>query len=161
MVQNISAQSVVGEIKKVGNTPNGRVIYQISDASGQKSKKISVAQNDCDTFEKTFNTFIDSANKLQKYSQETTPAQMEKNKKKAKWIIVAGTILGGIGPLLKIKCNSVWNIIKAALFTGLGAGVGLFAGSYVASKTLTPKGAKELAEATRTMSKLDVQPVEE
>ena len=83
MVQNISnqTQNGYGSVNRIGMTNNGRVVYQVTDATGQASGKVSVAMNDSDKFERSYNAMLNSAPKLQQYAQKTSPAQMERNKK--------------------------------------------------------------------------------
>ena len=160
MVQSVSSQGQgrYGAINRIGMTNNGRIIYQVIDPSGQEAGKMSVAQKDCDKFERSYKDIMETAPKLQRYAQTTSPAQMEKKQKQAKWIVLGGTVLGGILPLLKIKCKGFWGFIKATGLTLLGAGAGAAGGLFVASKVATPPGAAKFTKATQTISKLDIQP---
>ena len=59
MVQNISAQSsTFGGINKIGVDTNGRIIYQVVDSSGQEAGKMTIAPQDADTFEKSYNDIM-------------------------------------------------------------------------------------------------------
>lgn len=164
MVQNISnqTQNGYGSVNRIGMTNNGRVVYQVTDATGQASGKVSVAMNDSDKFERSYNAMLNSAPKLQQYAQKTSPAQMEKKQKMAKWFVGGGALLGGIWPALKVKGGGgVLGFLKVAGVTLLGTGAGAMLGMFAASKLVTPPGAKEFAAATQTISKLDIQPVQE
>ena len=160
MVQNVSnqAQNSYGSLNKIGMTSNGRVLYQVVDASGQNSAKLSVAPQQADTFEKSYNTIMQNAPRMQKYVETMGPEKLEKKQKMAKWMVFGGAVLGGIYPLLKIKCNGFWGFVKSVGLTLLGAGAGGALGVYGASKIVTPPGAKELTKATQVISKLDIQP---
>lgn len=160
MVQNVSNQTPngYGSLNKIGMTNNGRVLYQVVDASGQNTAKLSVAPQHSDSFEKSYNDIMQNAPKLQKYTETMGPEKLEKKQKIAKSMVIGGAVLGGIYPLLKIKCNGFWGFVKSVGLTLLGAGVGGALGVYGASKVVTPPGTKEIAKATQTLSKLDIQP---
>ena len=51
--------------------------------------------------------------------------------------------------------------MKQLGLTLLGTGVGLVGGMFIASKMVTPPGAMQFSKATQTISKLDIQPIEE
>ncbi|MBR2430085.1 hypothetical protein IKB17_01305 [bacterium] len=169
MVQNVSNQVAVqnqsansfGTISRVGTTNNGRVIYQIVDGTGQKAVKMSVAQKDCDSFEKSYNAIMENTPKLQEYMQKTPPEKMQKKQKRAKWIIAGLGLLGGALGLFKTKGNGFWGTLKQIGVTALGTAAGLFTGAFIASKYVTPPGAAEFSKATQTISKLDIQAVQE
>lgn len=162
MVQNVSSQAMGGisPVHRIGVLDNGRVVYQISGGLSQESVKVSVNPRDCDTFEKAYRDIMVSAPKLQKYAQTTSPQQMEKKQKLAKWIVFGGGVLGGIWPLLKAKGNGFWGAMKQAGLTLLGFGAGSVAGMFAASKIATPPGAMQFSKATQTISKLDIQPIQ-
>lgn len=165
MVQAISNQTQspngYGSINRIGRTDNGRVVYQVVDAEGKEAAKMSVAQRDSDTFEKSYKTIMVSAPKMQKYAETTSPEEMKKKQSQAKWIIAGCGLLGGIVPLLKSKGNGFWGAMKQLGLTLLGTGAGLVGGIYIAGKMVTPPGAAEFTKATQTISKLDIQPVQE
>lgn len=163
MVQNVSTPNPsggYGAINRIGMTNNGRVVYQVVDASGQEAGKMSVAQKDCDKFEKSYHSIVKSAPKLQAYAQKTPPEKMEKKQKMAKWIVGGFTVAAALVPLLKCKPKNVWGYIKSLGLTLLSAGAGAIGGLFVASKMVTPPGAMEFAKATKTLSKLDIQPMQ-
>ena len=163
MVQNLSTQpqNNFGTISRVGATNNGRIVYQVTDGAGKASVKMSVAQKDCDKFEKSYKDIMESAPKLQKYAQSVPPEKMQKKQKIAKWIVGGCALLGGLWPALKVKGAGFPGFIKQAGLTLLGAGAGAVAGMFVASKMVTPPGAMQFAKASQTLSKLDIQPVQE
>lgn len=162
MVQNVSGQAPnsYGSINRIGMTDNGRVVYQILDGNNNQAIKMSVAQKDCDTFEKAYRDIVESAPKLQQYAQNTPPQKMQKKQKMAKWVVGGCGLLGGIYPAIKCKINSVGTGIKALGLTLLCTGAGLVAGMFIASKMVTPPGAMQFSKASQTLSKLDIQPVE-
>ena len=156
MVQNVSTQQPnnFGVIDRIGTTNNGRVIYQVVDKSGKIAGKMSVAQKDCDTFERSYSQIMRAAPKMQAYMQNTPPEKLAKKQKMAKWIMGGGALLGGLWPALKAK-----GTFKQIALTILGSGAGLLAGMFCSSKMLTPPGSQEFIEASRAISKLDIQPV--
>ena len=158
MVQNVNMQgnSPFGTIDKIGTTENGRSVYQISDGSGKVAGRVSVAGKDCDTFEKSYETIINAAPKLQKFAENTTPEKMKKKQKTASWTI---GILSAVGTGLAIfftRNAKTWKQCLAAL-GGLVGGFGV--GVFSAKKMLTPPGANEINEATKAISQLDIQPL--
>lgn len=158
MVQNVSNQnqnSNLGSISRVGTMNSGREIYQITSSEGKVVGKMSVAPQDCDTFEKSYNTLIAVAPKLHEYTQNTPPEKFEKKQKMAKWIIAGGALLGGLWPALRAR-----GLFKQISLTLLGSLAGLAGGIFVAKKIVTPPGAQEFAQATQTISKLDIQPMQ-
>ena len=159
MTQNIS-NSNYGSVNRIGMTENGRIVYQISDATGSKSAKISVAQKDCDVFEKSYHDIMVTAPKLEAYVKNTPPEKMEKRQKYAKWIMAGCGIGAGIWPLLKCKINNFGSGFKAVALTLLATGSGLVLGGFLGSKLVSPPGAAQFNKATQAMSKLDIQPVE-
>ena len=163
MVQNVSTQTPngYGAVNRIGMTNNGRVVYQVIDGAGHETIKMSVNPRDCDKFEKSYRDIMESAPKLQRYAQTTTPEQMQKKQKAAKWIVGGCGLLGGIWPLLKTSGNGFWGAMKQLGLTLLGTGVGLVGGLFIASKMVTPPGAMQFSKATQTISKLDIQPIEE
>ena len=163
MVQNVStnSQNNLGSITRIGNTNNGRVVYQVTDNTGTVAGKMSVAQKDCAVFEKAYKDMIEAAPKLQEFAKKTSPEEMYKKQKRTKWIIGGCGLLGGIWPLLKCKGEGWIGLLKQVGLTTLGTAAGLLAGIFIASKTMTPPGAAKFSKATQTISKLDIQPVQE
>ena len=161
MVQNVSTQNANGSyggINKLGMNNNGRVVYQVIDGTGQVAGKMSVAPKDCDKFERSYDSIVKSAPKLQAYAQKTPPEKIEKKQKLAKWIVGGTTALGLLIPMLKCKPSGGWGWVKAIGLTALSGGAGAIGGVFIASKMVTPPGAAEFAKATQAISKLDIQP---
>ena len=160
MVQNISSNTSksFGSINKIGTTEDGRLLYQVTDDKGKVAGKISVASNQGDIFEKSYNDIMTSLPKMQEYIKNTTPQEIEKKQKQAKWIASIGAFLGGIYPLLKVKGEGVLGALKQLGLTLLGTLAGLMVGLFVASKVTTPPGAKEFSKASNNLSKLDIRP---
>lgn len=168
MTQNISAQNQAnqfGTITKLGTAQNGRVIYQISNAEGTASNKLSVAQVHSDTFEKSYQSIIENASKMQEFQENLTPREAEKLKNRGKNIKWALPIIAFLVPAILVNPKSIkkdWikNLIQSSV-TAISTIAGFIAGQIVGTKISSPPGATELAKATQTLSKLDIQPVNE
>lgn len=161
MVQNISnvQSNNYGSMKKVGTTENGRCIYQVIDEKGKEAGKLSVAAKDCDVFEKSYKDIMESAPKLQKYALEnSSPEKMEKKRKNSKKIIGFSTLAGFALPAILIRKGST---LKKVLLTIGGTLAGLAGGFMASLAYTTPPGAKQFAQATKNLEKLDVQPFKE
>lgn len=163
MTQNISNQphSGYGSINRIGTTNNGRVVYQVINNKGEVAGKMSVAQKDCDTFEKSYRDLMEATPKIEQYARTTTPEKMQKKQQQMKWIIGGCGLLGGIVPLILYKPQGEWKSVKQVGLTLLGTGAGLVLGFSAAAKTMTPPGSVKFVKATNNISKLDIQPVKE
>lgn len=157
MVQNVGnqAQNPYGSINKLGINNEGRVVYQITDPTGKEAGKMSIAQADCDVFEKSYRDIMESVPKLQKYAEtHSSPEDMKKLKTRSRWIIGVCTAIGGIVPMIKTK-GATW---KQVLFTIGGTIAGLGAGAGISYAVMTPPGAAKMRTATRALSKLEIRP---
>lgn len=156
MVQNVNSQSQFGTINKIGNTPDGRVVYQVVNPNGQVAGGLSVAQKDCDTFERSYNTMIAAAPKLEKYMQTHTEEDIKSLQKKGKWIIGGSALVGALIPAI---ATYKMKLFPQILITLAGTVLGLIGGIKIGAKVMTPPGAAELNKATQEISKLDIQPI--
>ena len=161
MVQNVtvSAPNKYGSVNKIGTTENGRVVYQVIDPQGNLAGNMSVAANQADIFEKSYQDLMKSAPKLEEFSKKMTPAKIEKRQRTAKWITGLSALVGGGIPAIMVKGEGPKGTWKQIGLTALGTIAGLVIGRFIAVKTTTPPGAVEFAKATETISKLDIQPV--
>ena len=161
MVQNINNQtgSQFGAINKIGNTQNGRTVYQVIDANGREAGKLSLPTTDCDMFEKSYKDILEAAPKIQKFAQEhSSPEDIKKRQKASRWIVgICAAIGAGVPIYLTRKASTV----KQILTTALGIVGGLTAGFGVSLATTTPPGTMKFSKATKNISKLDIQPVVE
>lgn len=160
MVQNIGAQTNgLGSVNRIGTTNDGRVLYQVTDPTGQATGKLSVAQKDCDVFEKSYNDMMETAPKIQKFAEKhSTEEAQKKLKKKASWSIGLCTALGaGIGIFTTTKLKT-WQQVLA---TGASTLAGILGGVSLASAFTTPSGISKFNKATQTISKLDIQAIQE
>ena len=70
MIQNPSINNY-GSINKIGSTNNGRVIYEVKDGNGATAGKLSVAQPQCDIFERSYNEMMAAAPETQKFAEKS------------------------------------------------------------------------------------------
>jgi hypothetical protein len=165
MVQNISQQQAnnpiasMGTINKVGTTQNGRIVYELVDGAGKVGGKISVGAQHADTFERSFKTITEVAPKIQKFQEQMTPRKLEKMKAGSKWAKWGLTLTGFGLPAIFVKPkNEKWSTLIQVGTTLVGTVAGFIAGQVLGAKIMTPPGGMELAKATQTLQKLDVQP---
>lgn len=161
MVQNIGAQtSGLGSVNRIGTTSDGRVVYQVTDPTGQATGKLSVAQKDCDVFEKSYYDMMETAPKIQKFAEKySTEESQKKLKKKTSWIIGLSTAIGaGIGIFATRHDKKTW---KQILVTGAGTLAGLIGGVSLAGRFAAPSGMSKFNRATQNISKLDIQAIQE
>lgn len=157
MVQSVNTQSSnkYGSVNRVGNTPDGRVVYKIVSPDGYEDINLSVPLQQSDTFEHAYNDLITTAPVVEKYMQTHTEDDIKATQKKARTIVFSATLIGGLIPAVAIrKAHMIWKVLAAIG----GALTGLFAGSQIAAKSATIPGAQKLSQATQTISKLDIQP---
>ena len=158
MVQSVNNQSVnqFGAINRVGNTPDGRVVYSVTDGNGREAGKMSVAAKDCDMFEKSYRDVIDSAPKIQKYVQtHSSPEDVKRRKRISIWIT---GICAAIGAGVPIHLTRKASTIKQVLATVAGLVVGVTSGFALSFSATTPPGTMKFSKATKNMSKIDIQP---
>lgn len=161
MVQSVNNQSVnqFGTINRVGNTPDGRVVYSVTDGEGREAGKMSVAAKDCDVFEKSYHDVIESAPKIQKFVQtHSSPEDIKKRKNTSRWITgICAAIGAGVPIYLTRKASTV----KQVLATVVGLVAGVTSGFGLSFAVTTPPGTMKFSKATRNMSKIDIQPYSE
>lgn len=156
MVQGFS--NSFGTIVKSGMTTDGRVVYQINDEKGEAAGRISLPQQDCDVFEKSYNDMMKVAPKLQASAEKySNPEFQEKAQKINKWSRIIGASAGFLVPAIAIHKGPA---LLKILATVAGTIAGLFGGALVGTKLTTPPGAMKFARAMQNMSKLDIQPAE-
>ena len=155
MVQNVNnKQNNFGTINKIGTTENGRAIYQLTDAEGNIAGKLSIAQNQCDIFEKSYQDIIKSAPKMQDFAQKMTPEKLAKRKKTANWVLGLSTLTGFLVPAICVRGS--WQKTK----TALGTLAGLTIGTIASFKLKNPPGVIKFTKATQNLAKIDAQPYE-
>ena len=160
MVQSIANQnSAFGGINRVGMTQNGRVIYEITDYSGNEAGKMTVPVQDADTFEKSYKDIIETAPKIQKYALEHSSEKDGKRRKNLSRIIMAGGAVIGAGvPIYMTRKSST---IKQVLAAAGGLVAGLAAGFGISLKMTSPPGMMKFSKAAKNISNMDIQPLNE
>lgn len=153
MTQNVSnQQNMFGTVNRIGLTQNGRAIYELVDGEGNVAGKLTIPQNQCDVFEKSYQDIMKAAPKMQKFAQKMTPEKMEKRNKTANWILGLSTLTGFLVPAIVVRGKGqFWK-------TALGTIAGLSLGTVASFKLKTPPGAMEFSKATQNLSKVDAQP---
>ena len=164
MIQNLSFQADnqgMGTLNRVGSTPSGRVIYRIVNQTGEDAGFMSVAEKDCDTFERSYNVIMENAPKVQQYAEaHSSPEEIESRRKKSRWLIGIPALVGGLIPAIAIKGGG-WKKTLLQVGATLGGTIaGMIAGFGLVNLTQVPKEMREFSKATKNLSKLDIQPVE-
>ena len=152
-------QNSYGNIQRLGTTANNRTVYRVIDSQGEESGKLSIPEVQADKFEKAYKDIITTAPKIQEYVLEnSTEKDIKHRRNLSRFIVTTGGVIGATVPIALTKKASK---VKAILSTVAGIIIGLSAG-YAASLAVTmPPGTLKFAKATRTFSKLDIQPVME
>ena len=152
-------QNTYGNIQKIGTTPNGRTVYRVIDSQGEESGKLSVPHEQADKFESAYKDVMDSAPKIQKYVMENSSEEdIKKRRNLSRLIVGTGGVIGAAIPIALSKKMSK---TKTILTTVAGIIAGVSAGFAASLAATTPPGTYKFAKATRTFSKLDIQPVAE
>ena len=155
MVQSLSSNNY-GSISRIGNSNDGRVIYQISDPDNKVAGKISVAAQSCDVFEKSYNDLLEAAPEMQKIAEDyQNPKKQEQIRKTNLWAKLIGASVGLLASsALSRKLKFGWQ----ALICVPSTIAGLLIGSYTGARLTTPKEAVKFTQAMQNISKLDIQP---
>ncbi len=152
-------QNTYGNIQQIGTTPDGRTIYRVIDSQGEESGKLSVPNNQVDKFESAYKDVMESAPQIQKYVIENSSEKDIKRRRNLSRAIVATG--GVIGAAIPIALTQNISRVKSILATVTGIIVGISAGFAASLAATTPPGTYKFAKATRTFSKLDIQPIPE
>ena len=152
-------QNSYGNIQRLGTTPEGRAVYRVIDSQGEASGKLSVPQNHVDKFESAYKDVMDAAPQIQKYVFENSSEKDIKRRRNLSRAIV--TTCGVVGAAIPIALTKRASKVKTILATVTGIIVGLSVGYAASLAATTPPGTFKFARATRTFSKLDIQPMME
>ena len=157
MMEVINGINPYGNIQRIGVGSDNRVVYRVIDSNGQEAGKMTVAQQDVDTFEKSYVDLMSTAPKIQEYvSKHSSPEEINRRKLMSRIVVATGAITGAVIPPLLMKKSSTTKKILTSIggiVLGLTAG---FAGSLAIT---TPPGTLKFAKATRNLSKIDIQPL--
>ena len=154
-----SSNTPYGNIQRIGTTQNGRSVYRVIDSQGKESGKLSVPQEQVDTFESAYKDIMDVAPKIQKFVIEhSSEEDIRKRRNLSRVIVGTGGVIGAVVPVVLTKKSST---VKKVLATVTGIIAGLTGGFAASLAATTPPGTYKFAKATRTFSKLDIQPMNE
>ncbi len=160
MVDSVKfGQNHYGNVRRIGATPNGRAVYQVIDSDGREAGKLSIPVADTDKFEKAYIDIMETAPQIQKYVLENSSEKDIKRRRNLSRAIVAGG--GIIGAAVPMALTRKASTLKQILATVFGIVAGLSGGYLAAISATTPPGTFKFAKATRTFSKLDIQPLTE
>ena len=159
MINSLSfRQSSFGNVQKIGSTQNGRIVYRVIDSKGEEAGRLTVPQNEVDTFESAYRDIMDTAPKIQKFALENSSEEdIKRRRNLSRAIVCTGGAFGAFIPLMLTKNLSPMKRILttvAGIITGISGG---FAASLAAT---APPGTYKFAKASSTFSKLDIQPLE-
>ena len=150
--------SPYGSVERVCSLPNERVLYNIIDSEGNKAGKLSIPYEQVDTFEASYKEILDTAPKIQAYVEANSSEEAVKKRRNIGRGIVGLSGLTGLAiPLILLRKST--SMTKKILGAVAGIVAGLAAGFVASLGVTTPPGSLNFARATRTLSKLDIQPV--
>ena len=159
MVEGINNLNAYGNIQRIGVGNDNRVVYKIIDSHGQEAGKMTVAKQDADTFEKSYIDLMSTVPKIQDYvSKHSSPEEISRRKMMSRIVVAACALTGAVLPPIVMKKSSTTKKILTSIggiVLGLSAG---FAGSLAIT---TPPGTLKFARATKNLSKIDIQPLQE
>lgn len=150
-------QNPYGNVRRIGATPNGRAVYQVIDSDGREAGKLSIPAADTDKFEKAYIDIMETAPQIQKYVLENSSEKDIKRRRNISRAIVAGG--GIIGAAVPMALTRKASTLKQILATVFGIVAGLSGGYLAAISATTPPGTFKFAKASRTFSKIDIQPM--
>ena len=161
MVNNLSVNlkpSSYGNILRAGNLPNGRVLYNVIDSEGNKAGKLTVPLEQVDTFEESYKQILDSAPKIQAFVKANSSEEaISRRRNFGRGIVVACGIAGASIPVILLRKST--SVTKKILGVVAGIVSGLSVGFIASLGATTPPGSMDFARASRTLAKLDIQPV--
>lgn len=160
MVQSLNQKNTT--LSRIGQSQDGRVIFQLSDKEGNPAAAISVAATQADIFEKSYSTIERTSPKMEEYMKKMSDPILSKSEnKKTKMITLASALTGFLIPAIAIKKDFAgkFSTLLKGLISTAGLALGLFAGIKINTSRI-PKEVKEFTAATRAMSNLDVQPLQ-
>ena len=147
-----------GNVQRIRELPNGRVLYGVVDAEGKNAGHITVPIEQADTFESSYQEILETAPKIEAYiSANSSEENIAKRRNIARGIVAASGLIGAGVPLLVLRKST--SVTKKILGAVTGVVVGLAAGFVASLGVTTPPGAIEYSKATRELAKLDIKPV--
>lgn len=151
-------QNPYGNIRRISSLPNGRVLYSVIDSEGKQAGKLTLPQEEVDSFESSYKEILETAPKIRAYvSANSSENAIKKRRNMARLIIGASGLVGAGIPLIVLRKST--SMTKKILGAVAGIVTGLSAGFIASLGVTTPPGSLEFAQATRNLAKLDIQPV--
>ena len=147
-----------GNIERIGESPNNRALYSVTDSEGKYAGKFSIPMEDVDTFEASYKEILKSAPKIEAYVAANSSEESINKRRKITQGIIGASGLVGVGiPLLILRKST--SVTKKILGAVAGTIAGLAVGFVGSLGVTTPPGSLEFAKASRELSKLDIQQV--
>ena len=151
-------QNPFGTVERIGELPNGRTLYKLTDSEGKSAGKLTVPMEQVDVFESSYKEILDTAPKIQDYVlNHSSEEAIKKRRNYARAIVGASGVAGLLLPLVALSRST--SVTKKILSAVAGIVAGLSAGFVASLGVTTPPGSFEFAKASRTLSKLDIQQV--
>ena len=148
-----------GNVQRIGMYNNGRVLYNVVDSDGQSAGKLTVPYHEADRFEAAYKDILESAPRIQQYvTTHSGEDNFGKRKALSQALITTGGVIGCAIPALLTKSKST---IKNIFKLGTGVITGMLTGFSAAYLATLPPGTLRFTHASRTIAKLDIQPVKE
>ena len=153
-------QNPYGRIERTGNSVNGRIVYAVTDSGGSTAGRISIPEDEADTFESAYNDIIETAPEIKSYvDANSSPYDINRRKNLSIASVAGAGIIGGVASAIttigtKSAAKRILGIVTGSLI-GLGAG---FAFSLFLT---TPPGSFRFAKATRTLAGIDIKHVQD
>jgi len=159
MINSLSfRENSYGQIQRIGAAKDGRAVYRVIDSKGEEAGRLSIPQNETDTFESACRDIMESAPRIQQYARENSSDEAIKQRKNISRAIVCTA--GAIGALIPLTLTKSLSPVKRILTAVAGIIAGISCGYAVSLVATTPPGTYKFAKANSTFSKLDIQPLE-
>ena len=155
-----TATSSAGTINRVGATQDGRIIYQMTSPDGESQGHLSVAAKDCDKFEKSYNTIVETASAVQKFSEKySTKESMKQLRKKTRlWALSTATVAGVGVNFFTGKFKGKYIGLKQFLAVCSATIAGYILGNLIGVKATVPSDVTKFSKATQDITKMDIKP---
>ena len=146
-----------GTLQKVGASQDGRIIYKMVNPEGETQGHLSVAPKDCDKFEKSYNTIVENAHAVQKFSEKySTKESMKQLRKKIRLWALSTAAVAGVG--VNFFTGKIKGGFKQFLAVGGATVAGYILGNLIGAKTSIPSGVTKFSQATQDITKMDIKP---
>ena len=111
-----------GNILRAGVLPNGRIMYNVIDSNGNKAGRLSIPENQVDTFEASYTEILDTAPKIQAYvNANSSDASIKKRRNYARAIVATSGLIGAGIPLFILRKSTMNNQRNTDSYKGTNA----------------------------------------